>query len=215
MDYMQPLPGGIDSNPPPTMLDHYSWRRLGPQDDKDAVIFSAAIDASVRPTAGKLSFLPKGRIFSMTDEGTMIPGLRDADDRLVLSILVGSDSDSGDVIGVNYGDPAMYSSGASAFRDTFRANFQSLAAGYVYETTEYDPACATEFVPGTWLTADWDNINDFDTAGIIRPGKLYEDHIIGIVVQGVTPIGINQDVSGIVFQGMVIPRIKDGLALRP
>jgi len=143
--YMQGIPGGINPNPPKTRLCHSAWRRFGPQDDLDAVQFSLPIDQSVVPTAGTMQYLPKGRIFSMTPQGTLIPGLVDNDECPVATILIGSNSDSGDVIGVHYGDPANHPEGASAFKDWYNAPVQSLAAGYVFSSTEFDPDQITQF----------------------------------------------------------------------
>ena len=205
--YMQDLPGGMDTTPPRTRLDNYAWRRFGPQDDKDAVMFSMPFDPTVRSSGSTLTFIPKGRICSMTPNGTAIPGILDADVCPVTMILIGSNSDSGDVTGMYYGDPATHPEGASMFKDHFNAPFQSLIAGYVYETTEFDPLQINEFKPGTLLTTTVDNITDFDTAGIIRVGVPFVDHIIGIVTELIDPVGINQHKMSIRFQGLALPRL--------
>jgi hypothetical protein len=206
--YMNPFPGGIDPTPPGTMIDHYGWRMFGPQDDKDAVIYSRSIDRSVIPTVGRMRKLPKGRIFSQTPNGTMIPGITSADICPTVSILVGSNSDSGDVLGVQYGDPATTKTGNSVFMDAYNASFQSLAAGYVYETSEFDPEeDLSLFVPGALLTTTLDNVNNFDTAGLLKIGRPFIDVIIGIVVRGFAPVTSNAAKSAIAFQGLSFPRL--------
>ena len=204
--YMQELPGGIDHTPPPTRLDHYGWRELGPEDNKDAVIFSRSIDQSVKPT-GRRDWLPRGRVFSMTPFGTMIPGISSKDTLSVVAMLIGSHSNSGDVTGVFYGDPATVKSGASAYKDWYNANFQSLAAGYVYQTTEFDLENILAFTPGTLITTTVDDVNNFETAGIVRIARPHIDQVIGIVTTGPKPIDANQDVMSICFQGLAIPRL--------
>ena len=206
--YMQGLPGGVDTSPHRTMLSTYGWRRLGPQENKDAVIFSAPIDPSVVRTAGNRPNLPRGRVFSMTAAGTMIPGISSTDVLSIVGMLVGSDSDSGDVTGVAYGDPADTKGGSSAYKDHYNANFQSLAAGYVYETTEFAPEELPLLIPGQLLTAEMDNIHNFDTAGRVRIARPCVDQVIGIVVARPAAIGVNQDLTGIVFQGLAIPRLR-------
>ena len=217
--YMQEMPGGVSQTPHRMMLGSYGWRMLGPEQNKDAVIFSAAIDSSVVPLTGRKNFLPRGRVFSMTEAGTMIPGIPSDAILSTVAMLIGSDSDSGDVTGVYYGDPAMSKGGASAYKDHFNANFQSLAAGYVYETSEYDPDELNQLVPGALLTAEMDNINDFDTAGRIRIAQPYIDQVIGIVVRSLGPATSDNNLTTIAFQGLAIPRLNkdavDAALLRP
>jgi hypothetical protein len=201
------IAGGYDKSPAPTILDHYAFRRLGPRDVNDAVIFSAPIDASVVPGASTLRYLPKGRVFSMTAAGTFVPGVSDSQAFPVAALLVGSDSNSGDVIGVQGGDPALHADAYVPFKDEANAPFQSLLAGYIYETTEYDPTEILQLVPGTPVTADGTDITDFDNAGLVKVGQLYVDHIIGVVVSAAAVVGINHSVRSICIQGTTIPRI--------
>jgi hypothetical protein len=202
--------GGYDNKPAPTVLDHYAWRWLGPEDNKDAVIFNLPIDTSVRPSRCDLRFLPKGRIFSLTAQGTMIPGVKDSDKKPVVTILIGSDSNSGDVIGVPGGDPAIHANAYAAIKDVAAAPFQSLAPGYVFETSEFDPADSIQLVPGTPLTSTTTDITDFDTAGLVKPGTPYVDHIIGVVIARPEMCGINHYIKTIQFQGCDLPRIPAG-----
>ena len=144
----------------------------------------------------------------MTPHGTMVPGLEGDPTLSVLAMLIGSNSDSGDVTGVYYGDPATVKGGSSAFKDWYNASFQSLHAGYVFETSEYDPEFVNQMVPGTLLTTTRNGFNNFDTAGLIRPGIMYVDQIIGIVVRGIRHSTSNADINCIAFQGLPIPRMS-------
>ena len=68
------------------------------------------------------------------------------------------------------------------FKIEANAGFWSLAAGYIYETSEFDQSKVTELVPTTPVTALHD-MTDFDVAGMIVPGTVYVDHIIGTAVE--------------------------------
>ena len=209
--------GGFDPEPAPTVLDHYAWRFLGPEDNNDAVVFNWVIDPSIRPEGSKLRFLPKGRIFSLIEQGTVVPGLRDDDPKPVAAILIGSDSNSGDVVNVLGGDPAVHVNAYVAIKDVANAPFQSLAAGYVFETTEFDAAEAVRLVPGAPLTSTTTNRSNFDTAGLVKIGEVYVDHIIGVVLERPKMCGINNVVQTVQFQSCDLPRIPAGTVakLRP
>lgn len=209
-DYLQPLPGGIDLDPQETILDHYGWRTYGPQDDKDAVIWARIIDPSVIPHSAK-RFLPRGRVFSMLANGNMIPGIRSTDICPVMGMLIGSNSNSGDVVGYQYGDPATVETGNSLFKDKYNASFNSMQAGYVFETTEFDPEETTLLVPGTLLTTTVDEIHNFDIAGRLKVARPYVDTIIGVVTQGPAPTNIDHSKIGIWVQGITFPRFDRDL----
>jgi hypothetical protein len=52
-----------------------------------------------------------------------------------------------------------------------------------------------------------DNVNNFDTAGLLKIGRPFIDVIIGIVVRGFAPTTSNHAKSAIAFQGLSFPRL--------
>lgn len=208
--------GGFESQPAETMLDHYGWMRQGP-DTEDAVMLNRSIDRAVRPDKCNLRKLPKGRIFSLTETDTMVPGVLDDHEIPVACMLIGSNSDDGDVVGgPRVGDPEHFMDAQVPIKDEANAPFWSMGAGYIYETSEFDSAKLVQLVPTAPVSSIHD-MTDFDIAGLIIPGEVYVDHIIGTVVERPSPCGINSSVETIKILGGVVPRIrKDVIAkLRP
>jgi hypothetical protein len=205
--------GGFRREAPETELSHYALRWLGP-DERDAVVFNGQIDRSVVPVAGCRSNLPQGRVFTMTTVGTFKPGVPDTEGVPVAAILVGSDSDDGDVTGGQYvGSPETNRHAIVPFKNEANAPFWSLAPGYIFYTSEFmNGVDADRLEPTRPVTAefneDTNGAHNFDTAGLIKPAKVYVDHVIGVVIKGPHPMtGYNPDLYGLLFQGMIIPRL--------
>jgi hypothetical protein len=216
VDFMNPnMPtimnsGGFPRKPPETMLSNYGWMTQGP-DTEDAVLINRQIDGAVTPepeSANKR--LSRGRIFSLTPLGTMVPGVPDDDERPIVTMLIGSDADDGDVIGGPQSlDPAVYADAAVAMKIEANLPFWLLSAGYIFETSAFDPEDAPALRPTTPLTSPH-SLNNFDVGGLIKPGVVYVDHIIGTVIESPAPCGINSVIQSLKFQGDTIPRIKKG-----
>ena len=208
--------GGYESRPAETMLDHYAWMNQGPDVD-DAVILNRSIDPSVRPEKCNQRFMPKGRIFSLMPNDRMVPGVLDEHDLPIACMLIGSHANDGDVVGgPRIGDPLNFMDAQVPIKDEANAGFWSLAAGYIYETSEFEAADLVKLVPTATVTAIHE-ITDFDVAGLIKIGELYVDHIIGTVIERPAPCGINTSIQTVKILGTVIPRIKAGTLakLRP
>ena len=198
--------GGYETKPQETMLDHYAWMRQGP-DVNDAVVLNRAIDPEVIPGICSQRYLPKGRVFSLNATGFMVPGVLDEHQIPIACMLIGSHANDGDVVGgPRVGDPETHREAQVPFKIEANAGFWSLAAGYIYETSEFDQSRVTELVPTTPVTAVH-NMTDFDVAGMIIPGTVYVDHIIGTVVERPEPCGINSPTLTVKILGCVIPRI--------
>ena len=208
--------GGFETRPQEQMLGHYSHLYQGP-DVEDAVVFNKSIDNQCRPDVCAQRYLPKGRIFSLTPTGKMVPGVLDEHQIPIAGILVGSDAHDGDVIGgPRVGNPATSRDAQVPIKDAANAPFWSLGAGYLYETSEFDSADTVALAPTTPLTAVH-HMTNFDIAGIVKPGDVYVDHIIGTVYEGPSPCGVNTSINTIIILGGVVPRIKNGTlaTLRP
>jgi hypothetical protein len=203
--------GGFSNTPPEDALSHYSHPWLGP-DVADAVVYNGTIDSACRPAQGHRLNLPKGRIFSMTQNGTWKPGVWAADAIPVAAVLVGSDSDDGDVLGGPiYGDPRTTRRAQVPFKLEARAPFWSLAPGYVFYVSEFDPAKTAELQVTCPLTAI-PHMTEFDTAGMLTSASVYRDHVVGVVVEAPAPMsGYNPDIMGLKFQGMNLPKLPDDL----
>jgi hypothetical protein len=213
--------GGAAREVTPTMLDHYAFRYLGPIDIEDAVIFSKIIDPSVLPTAASVNkILKKGTVFSLTPQGTMVPGIPDSVTYPVAAILIGSDANDGDVTGGVYtGSPLTHEGAYPSFKLEANAPFWSLNCGVVFQTDAYIQEGA-ELLPGTPLTVA-DSAEEvtggpsgtytaynFDEAGKLRAGEVYKDHIVGVVIEGPDrAIGYNKSLYTIKFQGNTLPRL--------
>jgi hypothetical protein len=204
--------GGFDPGPLPTMLSDYGLRSQGPDED-DAVIINRAIDGSVRPGQCRKRSLSRGRIFSLTKIGklgTMIPGVWDDDARPIACILVGSDADDGDVLGgPPTGDPSEYVEAQVAMKVEANLPFWTLSSGCIFETSAFRPEDIQQLYPGATLTAV-PSLTDFDVAGLLIPGQIYVDHIVGVVIERPDPCGINSAIQTLRFVGDSIPRIKAG-----
>ena len=208
--------GGYESKPAETMLDHYGWMDQGP-DVEDAVVLNKSIDPEVRPDTCHLRFLPKGRIFSLMPSDRMVPGVLDDHPIPIACMLIGSNANDGDVVGgPRIGDPLNFMDAQVPIKDEANAGFWSMAAGYIYETSEFDSASLVQFVPTAPVTAIH-HMTNFDIAGMIKPGEVYVDHIIGTVVRRPSPCGINTSIQTLLILGGVVPRIKKGTLdkLRP
>ena len=204
--------GGFETKPAETMLDHYSMMRQGP-DTEDAVVFNRSIDPAVRPDKCSLRFLPRGRIFSLNENDQMVPGVLDEHEVPVACILIGSNANDGDVVGgPRIGDPVNFMEAQVPIKDEANAGFWSLAAGYIYETSEFVQEELVKFKPTAPVTAIHD-MTDFDVAGLLTPGEVYVDHIIGTVIARPAPCGINSPVQTLQILGCMIPRLrKDTIA---
>ena len=213
IDYNVVNAGGVSRAPQKMMLETYAWMRQGPELD-DAVVFNKPIDPEVTPVDCVKQSLTKGRIFSLSKAGTMIPGVWDTDPIPVAAILIGSDANDGDVLGgVRIGLPETDEQAYVPIKDEANAPFWSMNAGYIYETTEYDSADTVNLVPTTPLTATPD-MNDFDVAGVLKPGTVYVDHIVGTVYQEPTMCGSAKHRTTLWVLGGVVPRIPaDTIAL--
>lgn len=199
--------GGYESKPAETMLDHYGWMLQGP-DVEDAVVLNRSIDPEVRPDTCSLRYLPKGRIFSLMPDDRMVPGILDEHEIPVACMLIGSNANDGDVVGgPRIGDPMNFMDAQVPIKDEANAGFWSLGAGYVYETSEFEAASLVKLVPTTPVTAVH-HMTNFDVAGMIKPGEVYVDHIIGTVVRRPAPCGINTSIQTVLILGKVVPRIK-------
>jgi hypothetical protein len=198
--------GGYETRPQETQLDHYAWMRQGP-DVNDAVVLNRPIDPAVIPGNCSQRYLPRGRIFSLTANGTMVPGVLDEHPIPIACMLIGSHANDGDVVGgPRVGDPETHREAQVPFKLEANAGFWSLGAGYIYETSEFDPSHVTALVPTTPVTAVHD-MTDFDKAGLIVPGTVYVDHIIGTVTERPEPCGINSVILTVKILGSVIPRM--------
>jgi hypothetical protein len=204
--------GGFDPGPVPTMLQHYGLRAQGPDED-DAVIINRRIDSSVRPGQCPKRTLSRGYIFSLKNSGhlgTMVPGVWDDDVYPVACILVGSDADDGDVLGGPPSEgPADYKDAQVAMKIEANLPFWPLSSGYIFESSAFRPQDAPMLAPTTVLTAIA-SLTDFDIAGLLVPGTLYVDHIIGVVIERPAPCGINSSINTFKFIGETIPRIRQG-----
>jgi hypothetical protein len=209
--------GGFDNTPFRSMLDHYAHLYQGP-DTQDAVVLNRSIDPDVRPALTSVQkVMPRGRFFSLNANGYMIPGVPDDHPVPAACMLIGSDADEGDVTGGPYvGNPATDRRAQVPFKNEAMAPFWSMGAGYVYETTEFDRSRVVELVPTAPVTARY-SMTDFDTGGVIVPGEVYVDHIIGTIVDGPAPCGINSMTETVKILGCMIPRIPAGTLanLRP
>ena len=198
--------GGIDLIRQPTMLETYGWMRQGPDVD-DAVVLSCPIDQDVRPGACSLRHLPRGRTFSLTKKKTFVPGVLDDDQIPIACMLIGSDSNSGDVTGgPRIGNPMTDRDAQVPVKDAANAPFWSLGAGYIYETTEFDASESAALFPTTPLTAIH-SMDNFDEAGKLKIGQVYVDHIVGVVYESPMPCGVNSSTSSLKLIGKVVPRI--------
>jgi hypothetical protein len=204
--------GGFDPGPMETMLQDYGLRSQGPNED-DAIILNRTIDGSVRPVNCRKRSFPVGRICSLTnrgDVGTMIPGVWDTDEYPVACMMVGSDADSMDVLGgPPSGSPADYQDAQVAMKLQANIPFWVLSAGCIFETSAFRPEDVPALAPTTILTAI-PSLTNFDIAGLLIPGTLYVDHIIGTVVERPAACGINASIQTLRFVGLTIPRIRRG-----
>ena len=199
--------GGYETRPAETMLDHYAWMNQGP-DVEDAVVFNRAIDPEVRPDTCYQRYLPKGRIFSLTANNTMVPGVLDEHEIPIACMLIGSNANDGDVVGgPRIGDPEHFMDAQVPLKDEANAPFWSMGAGYIYETSEFVQADLVRLVPTTPVTAV-PHMTNFDLAGMITVGSVYVDHIVGTVVEKPEPCGINGSILTVKILGKVVPRIK-------
>jgi len=204
--------GGYETKPAETMMDHYSWPSQGP-DVEDAVVLNRSIDPDVRPDTCLQRFLPKGRIFSLTSNDRMVPGVLDEQEIPIACILIGSNANDGDVVGgPRVGDPQNFMDAQVPIKDEANAGFWSLGAGYIYETSEFEMSSLVKMVPGQSVTAIH-HMTNFDIAGLIKPGEVYVDHIIGTVVKRPAPCGANTSIQTVLILGKVVPRLrKDTIA---
>jgi hypothetical protein len=204
--------GGFDPGPMETMLQDYGLRSQGPIED-DAIILNRTIDGSVRPAGCRKRTLPVGRIFSLTRHGnlgTMIPGVWDTDDYPVACMQTGSDADAMDVLGgPPSGSPADYQDAQVAMKLQANIPFWVLSTSVIFETSAFRPEDVPALAPTTTLTAI-PSLTDFDVAGVLTPGTLYVDHIIGSVVERPAPCGINASIQTLRMIGLTIPRIRRG-----
>jgi hypothetical protein len=200
--------GGFAHTPEEDALSHYSHRWLGPSDIRDAVVFNGTIDGQCLPAEGHRRNLPKGRVFSMTRSGTWKPGIWEEDQIPVAAILCGSDSDDGDVLGgPAMADPRFSSRAQIPFKLGAKAPFWSLAPGYEFYVSEFDPAETAALYVTCPLTAI-PSMMGFNTAGMLKPATVYTQHVIGVVTEAPAPMtGYNPDIMGLKFQGMVIPKL--------
>jgi hypothetical protein len=203
--------GGFERKPPETMLMNYGWMSQGP-DNEDAVIINRPFDSSVSPAiTSQNKRVVRGSICSLTPLGTMVPGVPDEDERPVVAILIGSDADDFDVMGGPQTlDPAEYENAAVAMKMDAHLPFWLLSAGYIFETSAYLPEDEPALRPTTPLTSLY-SLTDLDNGGRLRPGHVYVDHIIGVVIEPPAPCGINTSIQSLRFQGDTIPRIKKGV----
>ena len=192
------------------LMAHYGFISQGP-DTEDAVVFNRMIDQAVRPAkTSELKYLPRGRVFSVNTDGKLIPGVWDTDPVPMAAMLIGSDSDEGDVLGGPIiGTPEFDMDAQIPIKDRANAPFWSLGTGYIYETSEFRPEDVVQLVPTTPLTV-LASMDDFDIAGVVVPGTVYVDHIIGTVYEGATPCAVNSSISTIKILGGVVPRITKG-----
>jgi hypothetical protein len=198
--------GGFPVGTGPTMQDHYAWVRQGAA-PRDVVAINGPINRNVRPQNCNMQVMPLGRCFSMSNDGSFVPGVVDDHEIPVACILIGSHANSGDVTGVYRGGDPQYDKNAFVpIKDEANAPFYCLGAGYIYETSEYDQAAVTQLVPLAPLTAHY-SLTDFDIAGKFTPGHVYRDHIVGILLTPPAPLGINQAIDSITFQGKVVPKL--------
>ncbi len=67
-------------------------------------------------------------------------------------------------------------------------------------------------VPGQPVTSI-PHMTNFDVAGLIKPGEVYVDHVIGIVLRRPAPCGVNTSINTVLILGKVVPRLrKDTIA---
>jgi hypothetical protein len=214
--------GGTAREVTPTMLDHYAFRYLGPIDIEDAVIFSKRIAPTVIPTAESRSkTLKKGTIFSLSPQGDMVPGISAEAEYPVAAILVGSDADDGDVTGGVYtGSPLTHEGAYPPFKYEANAPFWSLNCGVVFQTDAFIGDAAL-LLPGTPLTVKDSSETvtptdgspnytayDFDEAGKLQKGAVYQDHIVGVIIEGPAPtLGYKKSLFTIKFQGNTLPKL--------
>ena len=201
--------GGFETKPQETMMDHYAWPFQAP-DTEDAIVLNRSIDSAVRPANCYNRFLPKGRIFSLMSTDRMVPGVLDDHQIPTACMLIGSNANDGDVTGgPRVGDPLNFMDAQVPIKDEANAGFWCLGTGYIYETSEYDSAATAQLVPGQPVTAIH-HMTNFDIAGLVTPGEVYVDHIIGTVIRRPTPCGSNRSIQTLLIHGKVVPRIRKG-----
>jgi hypothetical protein len=199
--------GGFESKPTETMMDHYAWPLQAP-DVEDAIVLNRSVDPAVRPRDCYQRFLPKGRIFSLTANDRMVPGVMDEHEIPIACILIGSNAHDGDVTGgPRIGDPQNFMDAQVPIKDEANAGFWHLSAGYIYETSEFDSSTVAQLVPGQPVTAIH-HMTNFDIAGLLTPGEVYVDHIVGTVVRRPTTCGSNKSIQTVCIVGKVVPRLR-------
>jgi hypothetical protein len=199
--------GGFNPADEEENLERYSWIVKGEfVGSQTAVVLNGVIDNSVRPSStSSKKTLTRGRIFYLSPpNGTWKPGADEAIPSPVVGMLVGSDADSFDV------NPASYTAtpldsyyGVAVMKQSPTLPFYLLDAGVILETSEFDPA--ESYSPGLTVLGVNTSDDNFDVAGLVRPGTLHTEHTIGTVTQGLSQAATRKGLSTIQFLGKVIP----------
>jgi hypothetical protein len=146
-----------------------------------ALQFVAQYDASA-VAAAPGGRIPAGAVLRLTTAGKYALGV--GNDK-VMPLIAWHASDALDVAEVDGGDPSTEAGVYVGVTPTGNATAYPVSGSYEFVSTAFDPDEEDNFVPNVPLTAP----KTGDTAGLLTPGTLHTNMIVGIVSQGVVDNG--------------------------